>query len=187
MAAELAALHAQLRALLGTLDDAAANAFRRAAAWCSATACACSKGVTLAAAAVAKTLARTRRHPTLEGDVVVYANATILGGDTVVGAGSVIGGNVRLTRSVPRSVVTHTSQVARRGPRGALGTYDGIEDFSIRAGRRAAGRARIRRAPPLRRGSGAQRPRRGPAHRRDVCVAGRRRRASRAARAAVHP
>ncbi|MGZ8378525.1 MAG: serine O-acetyltransferase [Gemmatirosa sp.] len=85
------------------------------------------QGVTLGAAAVTKALARTRRHPTLEDDVVVYANATILGGDTVVGAGSVIGGNVWLTRSVPPgSVVTHTSQVARRPA-----TWDGVEDFSI--------------------------------------------------------
>jgi len=43
----------------------------------------------------------TKRHPTLEEDVVVYAGATILGGDTVVGRGSVIGGNVWLTTSVP--------------------------------------------------------------------------------------
>jgi serine O-acetyltransferase len=42
-----------------------------------------------------------RRHPTLEDDVVVYAGATILGGDTVIGKGSVIAGGVFLTRSVP--------------------------------------------------------------------------------------
>jgi serine O-acetyltransferase len=42
-----------------------------------------------------------KRHPTLEDDVVVYAGATILGGETVVGRGSVIGGNVWLTTSVP--------------------------------------------------------------------------------------
>ncbi|MFO0809213.1 MAG: serine acetyltransferase [Gemmataceae bacterium] len=41
-----------------------------------------------------------KRHPTLEDGVVVYANATILGGDTVVGHHSVIGSNVWLTRSV---------------------------------------------------------------------------------------
>jgi serine O-acetyltransferase len=84
------------------------------------------QGVTLGAAAVAKALASTRRHPTLGDDVVVYANATILGGRTVVGAGSVIGGNVWLTHSVPPgSVVTHASQqVAAR-------SYDGVEDFSI--------------------------------------------------------
>jgi serine O-acetyltransferase len=44
----------------------------------------------------------TRRHPTLENDVTIYPNATILGGDTVIGEGSVVGGNVWLTESVPR-------------------------------------------------------------------------------------
>jgi serine O-acetyltransferase len=43
----------------------------------------------------------TKRHPTIEDDVVIYAGATILGGETVVGRGSVIGGNVWLTHSVP--------------------------------------------------------------------------------------
>jgi serine O-acetyltransferase len=42
-----------------------------------------------------------KRHPTLEDDVVVYANATILGGDTVIGRGAVIGGNSWITESVP--------------------------------------------------------------------------------------
>ena len=42
----------------------------------------------------------TKRHPTLEDRVVVYANATILGGNTVVGHDSVIGSSVWLTRSV---------------------------------------------------------------------------------------
>ncbi len=32
--------------------------------------------------------------------MIIYANATILGGDTVIGARSIIGGNVWLTRSV---------------------------------------------------------------------------------------
>ncbi len=40
------------------------------------------------------------RHPILEDDVVVYANATILGRVTI-GKGSIIGGNVWLTASVP--------------------------------------------------------------------------------------
>lgn len=48
-----------------------------------------------------------KRHPTLENDVVVYANATILGGDTVVGHHAVIGSSVWLTQSVaPHTVVT---------------------------------------------------------------------------------
>ncbi len=41
-----------------------------------------------------------KRHPTLENDVVVYANATILGGDTVIGHHAVIGSSVWLTQSV---------------------------------------------------------------------------------------
>jgi serine O-acetyltransferase len=64
------------------------------------------QGVTLGALSFPRdgggTLVRgTKRHPTLEDDVVVYAGATILGGDTIVGRGSVIGGNVWLTTSVP--------------------------------------------------------------------------------------
>ena len=48
----------------------------------------------------------TKRHPTLEDEVIVYANATILGGNTVVGAKSVIGSNVWLTQSVaPETIV----------------------------------------------------------------------------------
>jgi serine O-acetyltransferase len=42
-----------------------------------------------------------KRHPTIEDDVVIYAGATILGGNTTIGRGCVIGGNVWLTRSVP--------------------------------------------------------------------------------------
>ncbi len=40
------------------------------------------------------------RHPIVEDDVVIYSGATILGRITI-GAGSVIGGNVWLTQSVP--------------------------------------------------------------------------------------
>lgn len=42
-----------------------------------------------------------KRHPNVEDDVIIYANATILGGETVIGKGAIIGGNVWLTRSVP--------------------------------------------------------------------------------------
>jgi serine O-acetyltransferase len=42
-----------------------------------------------------------KRHPTLEDDVVVYANATILGGESTIGHHSVIGSNVWLTHGVP--------------------------------------------------------------------------------------
>ncbi len=48
-----------------------------------------------------------KRHPTLENDVVVYANATILGGETILGHHAVIGSSVWLTQSVePYTVVT---------------------------------------------------------------------------------
>ena len=62
------------------------------------------QGVTLGALSIPKgerPPVTEKRHPTLEDDVTVYAGASILGGDTVIGRGSVIGGNVWLTRSVP--------------------------------------------------------------------------------------
>ncbi len=73
------------------------------------------QGVTLGARAVRKKFANRKRHPTIGNDVVIYANATILGGATEVGDGSVIGGNVWLTSSVPpRSVVQFSSNIAHR-------------------------------------------------------------------------
>lgn len=59
------------------------------------------QGVTLGALSVNKEDAKKKRHPTIGDRVVLYANATILGGETVIGEKSVIGGNVWLTRSVP--------------------------------------------------------------------------------------
>jgi serine O-acetyltransferase len=59
------------------------------------------QGVTLGALSVDKKFAKSKRHPTIEDDVVIYAQAIILGGDTIVGRKSVIGGNVWLTASVP--------------------------------------------------------------------------------------
>ncbi len=56
-----------------------------------------------------------KRHPTIEHDVVIYSEATILGGHTVVGHHSVIGGNVWLTESVPPfSKVSTKSTIALR-------------------------------------------------------------------------
>jgi len=51
------------------------------------------------------------RHPILEDDVIVYSGATILGRITI-GRGSVIGGNVWLTRGVPPN-----SRIAQQAPR----------------------------------------------------------------------
>jgi serine O-acetyltransferase len=42
-----------------------------------------------------------KRHPTIEDDAIIYANATILGGNTVIGQGAVVGGNAWITYSVP--------------------------------------------------------------------------------------
>ncbi len=63
------------------------------------------QGVTLGALSVNKHEVHSQRHPTIEDDVILYANATILGGETVVGAGSIIGGNVWLTHSVPPGTI----------------------------------------------------------------------------------
>lgn len=73
------------------------------------------QGVTIGALSVKKGMSGSRRHPTIEDNVTIYAGATILGGDTVVGHDSVIGGNVWLLRSVPpRSVVTSEPRVSVR-------------------------------------------------------------------------
>ncbi|MCA9178511.1 MAG: serine acetyltransferase, partial [Planctomycetales bacterium] len=48
-----------------------------------------------------------KRHPTICDHVVIYANATVLGGQTVVGHHAVIGSSVWLTKGVePHSTVT---------------------------------------------------------------------------------
>lgn len=73
------------------------------------------QGVTLGALSVEKSLARAKRHPTIEDRVVIYAQAVILGGETVVGHDSVVGGNVWLTESVPPfSIVQQESQATVR-------------------------------------------------------------------------
>ncbi len=70
------------------------------------------QGVTLGALSVKKSLARSKRHPTIEDNVTIYAGATILGGDTVIGHDSVIGGNVWLIRSVPAFSRVYNSAVS---------------------------------------------------------------------------
>lgn len=63
------------------------------------------QGVTLGALSLptgtARSLHGKKRHPTIEHDVIIYANATILGGQTRIGRGAVIGGNCWITESVP--------------------------------------------------------------------------------------
>jgi serine O-acetyltransferase len=70
------------------------------------------QGVTLGALSVRKEDASLKRHPTIEDFVVLYAGATILGGDTVIGHHSVVGGNVWITRSIePNSKVYYQAKM----------------------------------------------------------------------------
>jgi serine O-acetyltransferase len=65
------------------------------------------QGVTLGALSVhrTRTVGRTgrdyKRHPTIGDDVTIYSGAKILGGKTVIGQGSIIGGNAWIVESVP--------------------------------------------------------------------------------------
>jgi serine O-acetyltransferase len=73
------------------------------------------QGVTVGALSVSKSMASTKRHPTIEDDVILYAGSTILGGNTTIGHDSIIGGNVWLTESVPPySLVYHENKVTVR-------------------------------------------------------------------------
>jgi serine O-acetyltransferase len=73
------------------------------------------QGVTLGALSVDKSLSQTKRHPTIEDDVIIYSQAVILGGKTVIGKNSVIGGNAWITQSIPPdSIVYNKSEVKVR-------------------------------------------------------------------------
>ncbi len=63
-----------------------------------------------------------KRHPTIEDEVIIYANATILGGETIIGKGAIIGGNTWITRSVPPGAVVYKGQEEKftgEGPDGS--------------------------------------------------------------------
>ena len=53
-----------------------------------------------------------KRHPNIEDNVVIYANATILGGETTIGHDSEIGGNVWLKDSIPPNSRVYNQQPA---------------------------------------------------------------------------
>ena len=61
------------------------------------------QGVTLGALSTrgGQRLAGVKRHPTIGDNVTIYSNASVLGGETVVGEGSVIAGSTFVTFSVP--------------------------------------------------------------------------------------
>ena len=86
------------------------------------------QGVTLGALNVSKADAEIKRHPTLEDHVIIYANATILGGETTIGHHSIIGGNVWITNSIPPySMVFHKSEISIK----SKNTFPEALNFSI--------------------------------------------------------
>ena len=48
-----------------------------------------------------------KRHPNIGNNVVIYANATILGGETTIGSGSTIAANAWINRSIPANTTYH--------------------------------------------------------------------------------
>lgn len=80
------------------------------------------QGVTLGALSIPKddrgrAIRGRKRHPTIGNNVTIYANAIILGGDTTIGDGAVVGGSVFLTHSVaPGHQVSLTPPLLRVRP-----------------------------------------------------------------------
>jgi serine O-acetyltransferase len=66
-----------------------------------------------------------KRHPTIEDDVTIYAEATILG-DVTIGKGAIIGGNVWVKQSVPAgfTVTTANADLVCRNPKADGGLYE---------------------------------------------------------------
>jgi serine O-acetyltransferase len=71
------------------------------------------QGVTLGALSVDKSLVHSKRHPTIQDDVIIYSQAVILGGETVVGSNSIIGGNAWVTQSVPPDSMVYSKSEVR--------------------------------------------------------------------------
>jgi len=95
------------------------------------------QGVTLGALSFPKDadgniLRGMKRHPTIEDEVVIYANATILGGKTVIGHHAVVGSNVWLTDSVaPYTVVSMEKPSLRFKDSSDTRKLDFVADYSI--------------------------------------------------------
>jgi len=86
------------------------------------------QGVTLGALSFPKdergrVIKGLQRHPTIEGNVTIYANATILGGDTVIGKGVTVSGNTFVTESI-----TEHSLVGHEQPRLRVRSKKGSDD-----------------------------------------------------------
>jgi serine O-acetyltransferase len=57
-----------------------------------------------------------KRHPDIQDDAIIYSNATILGGKTVIGRGAIVGGNMWITKSVaPYAMVYLPKDEHRKG------------------------------------------------------------------------
>jgi serine O-acetyltransferase len=70
-----------------------------------------------------------KRHPTVGNSVTIYANAIVLGGETNLGAGSIIGGSVFLTKSVePGHQISITPPVLKVRPPQPVTPAAGISD-----------------------------------------------------------
>lgn len=68
------------------------------------------QGVSLIAMRIpkeAQSIKNAKRHPTVEDDVTIYSEATILG-DITIGKGAVVGGNAWIEKSVPPGVTIST-------------------------------------------------------------------------------
>jgi serine O-acetyltransferase len=97
------------------------------------------QGVTLGALSFPKDettgelLRDLKRHPTIEDEVVIYANATILGGKTVIGHHSVIGSSAWITGGVDpyTTVLIENPRLRYRGPGAIEPPYDPSWDYQI--------------------------------------------------------
>jgi len=92
------------------------------------------QGVTLGAVSFPKDengniLRNIKRHPTIEDGVVIYANATILGGRTVIGHHSVIGSSAWLTRSIPAYTTVTIENPSLRYRSDSTPAVEGVTGF----------------------------------------------------------
>lgn len=91
------------------------------------------QGVTIGALSTreGQKLHGTRRHPTIEDNVTIYAGASILGGNTVIGRNSVIGSNVFITTSIPpdtRVSIKTQELLMKSGNRNRLSSEELVQD-----------------------------------------------------------
>jgi serine O-acetyltransferase len=66
-----------------------------------------------------------KRHPTIEDNVTIYAESTILG-DVIIGKGAVIGGNVWIKQSVPAGMIVSSANadIVCKSPKSNGSTYE---------------------------------------------------------------